>query len=552
MHIHPGNLDVTPSTGQLWLGALLFAIAYWLLLVLGFLHWHLANGLLFLAFWLAPWRAWPAIAVAVVVVRSLNGVAVAWSSDIDAPFLGSWANPLAYVLGNWLEPLLVAPGAWLLRRKGAAFDRPEGIIRFLLAICVAAALLASKDFAYVVNEGLVSDLRLNHVVDTVPIQGPGAATLLVYFVLKNFLGHFVGMLLLVPIGAWIVDRGYRAGSAVILRAALLLLPIAVILLVLALQAREAPSLLEMLRIGMLIIVVVFAMRHGWRGAAFAFLAVSVLIAIEDHLGLAQQSPVLLQLFVAIAGAMALLLGATADDHRRQALELTASERGLAGLADELRAAAARNLQVEEQERKRLAAELHDEFGQNLAALQTHLKLAQPGFTSVGRPETIENLLELARAMQANIRGVLDALAPVGLAELGLFGAIDRGGIRRLAEDAGLVFETRLEGDSRLLAAIGEAQRTAAFRIAQEAVTNSVRHAHAVRLLLRLRISRRNGALWLFLDIRDDGAGRLETFRSRNGLVGMKDRVLALGGRMHLRQLEPGLRLHLLIRQALAG
>ena len=58
--------------------------------------------------------------------------------------------------------------------------------------------------------------------------------------------------------------------------------------------------------------------------------------------------------------------------------------------------------------------------------------------------------------------------------------------------AGLVFETRLEGDARLLARLNPVYRVAAFRVAQEAITNVVRHARATRCTLRLRVSARDG------------------------------------------------------------
>ena len=238
------------------------------------------------------------------------------------------------------------------------------------------------------------------------------------------------------------------------------------------------------------------------------------------------------------------------ENARQASELALTKRRQLRLAEELHDAAIRNLKVEERERQRLAGELHDEFGQNLAALQTHLKLSAPDLAAVGRGGVVDRLLELTRMMQQNIGRVLDSLRPAALDELGLYGAIDRGSLRRLAEDAGLVFETRLEGDARLLASLNPVHRVAAFRVAQEAITNVVRHARATHCSLRLRVSARGGQLCLFLDIRDDGRGRVAEIRPGNGVTGLQDRVLALGGRLVISQLSPGLRVHALLRQPL--
>ena len=71
---------------------------------------------------------------------------------------------------------------------------------------------------------------------------------------------------------------------------------------------------------------------------------------------------------------------------RQGEALTAANTTSARLASDLRTAATRNLQTEERERRRLAGELHDEFGQTLTAMQTHLKLAQPQFMDIARPD----------------------------------------------------------------------------------------------------------------------------------------------------------------------
>ncbi len=280
------------------------------------------------------------------------------------------------------------------------------------------------------------------------------------------------------------------------------------------------------------------------------LAASLAIAMEDHLGGSLHSPVWMQLFIAITGAMALLFGAAVDDLRRHGAALASAQATSARLAEQLFAAATRNLQAEERERRRLAGELHDEFGQNLTAMQTHLKLAQPEFMQMARPDIADTLLDLTRTMRQNIAGVLEALRPAALDELGLFGAIDRGSLRHLAEDAGLVYRVQLEGDARLLALLDDTHRIAAYRAIQTSVTNVVRHAQAGSCTVRIRASQRSGMLWLFLDILDDGVGRTAWITPRHGITALRDRVTALGGRMTLRDREPGLRVHILLRQVL--
>ena len=83
---------------------------------------------------------------------------------------------------------------------------------------------------------------------------------------------------------------------------------------------------------------------------------------------------------------------------------------------------------------------------------------------------------------------------------------------------------------------------------QEATTNTVRHARASHCSVRLRVNRRHGQLYLVIDMRDDGIGLAGAPRFGNGLQGMHDRIQALNGSLELRNLQPGLRVHALLRQ----
>lgn len=527
-----------------------FGIAYWLLLIVGLLHWHVATGLLFVVLWLAPGRAWPWFVLAAFAAR--------WTNESlfvlhDAGASLGWEAGVSLVLGHLLEPLLVAGAVLWLRRLSAApasLGDQEGVARFLLAALLMAVLLVGRDVLVALDPDGAGGVRLPMLFEAAALQEAGSGSRAALVLIRNVLGYFIGCLLVVPLGAWLADRRFHPGTGRILGEVLVLAPMGLVLMGLMLVARESTALVELLRLVMLAGVLVSTLRHGWRGAALSLLVVSAFIAIEDHLGLAPSMSASLQLSLALVGAMALVFGAAVDGNGRQARELEAAKRRQSSLAEELHEAAMRNLTVEERERQRLAVELHDEFGQNLAALQTHLKLSLPAMEAAGRAGVVERLLELTRQMQHNIGRVLDSLRPAALDELGLFGAIDRGSLRRLAEDSGLVFETRLEGDARLLSRLSPIHRVAAFRMAQGAVTNVVRHANARHCWLRLRANARGGQLWLFLDVRDDGDGRLEAIRPGNGLSGLQDRVIGLGGRLVISQRRPGLRVHVLLRQPL--
>ncbi|MAL02760.1 MAG: hypothetical protein CL625_00570 [Arenimonas sp.] len=512
------------------LGALLLAVALAGIAALDFYHWELGTGLLFITLWCLPRRWWPwALAAAMV------------------------AHPHPGLVASVAEPLLVM-GAVLLLLAWDVRPGAEVSLRRIGRIHVAA-LLAATGMALV--EVLVAAGRpdagqdaLRDIAGAAPFGDGSHASLLGNLLLRHLLCDFIGILLVVPVAYWASAPSPRHSPpsvAVLVRSAFGMGPVAGLYLWLGLSF-PGSEFAELFRLLLVAAVVVFTLWQGWRGAAAAMMLISAAVALEEALGDPRMSPIVTQAYVGVVGALTLLFGASVDDFRRQAADLVRARRQEHRLLDELQIAALRNLQLEESERQRLARELHDEFGQNLAALQTHLKLAAPHLASAGRPGMADLLLEVTRTMQRNIGRVLADLRPAGLEQLGLFSAVDRGSVRRLAQDAGLQMDVRLEGDARLLAQLDGTHATAIYRMAQEAVTNIVRHAEARRCQLTLRISRRRRALWVFLDIRDDGLGRLDRLLPGNGITGMRDRVLALNGALYLHQLSPGLRLHLLVRQ----
>lgn len=500
----------------------------WLAGLASFYHWNLGTGLLFVTLWCLHPRWWPWLLVAAMVTQP-HGAPVA----------------------AFFEPLVVAAGAWLLKAWGVLPGQPPTLARVgsvHLAALVVAVATTFIELALLVaghaGDGQTAGLNLSGV----PFGGPGEASALGNVGIRHLLCEFIGVLLPVPLAMWVTAPAQEPrGHAVLARAVLVMVPVTGLALWLSL-AFPGSEFAELIRLFTIAAIAVFTLWQGWRGGVLAVLMLSALVALEQGLGQPRLSPIVMQGYVAVVGAMVLLFGASVDDFRRQAADLARARRQEHLLLDELQDAALRNLQLEESERRRLARELHDEFGQNLAALQTHLKLAAPHLASAGRLGMADLLLETTRNMQRNISRVLADLRPAGLEQLGLFGAVDRGSVRRLAQDAGLDLDVRLEGDARLLAQLDATHATAVYRMAQEAVTNIVRHAGARRARLKLRISRRRSALWVFLDIRDDGIGRLDRILAGNGLTGMRDRVLALNGALHLHQLSPGLRLHLLVRQ----
>jgi signal transduction histidine kinase len=176
----------------------------------------------------------------------------------------------------------------------------------------------------------------------------------------------------------------------------------------------------------------------------------------------------------------------------------------------------------EEERRRLRRDLHDGLGPQLASLTLKLETARNRLTHDPLAETLlADLAERTQATVADIRRLVYALRPPALDELGLVSAL-----RELTLQSSDQVATRLYAPDSL-PDLPAAVEVALYRIAQEALTNVVRHAHARHCDLRLALDEAAG--WLSLCIQDDGCGLPSSHGVGVGLVSMRERAEELGG-----------------------
>jgi PAS domain S-box-containing protein len=199
----------------------------------------------------------------------------------------------------------------------------------------------------------------------------------------------------------------------------------------------------------------------------------------------------------------------------------------------LRTLSERVLGVQEEERRRISRELHDEIGQSLVALGIGLHRLGPHVDASHRNLVLE-CLNVADAVREKVREISVNLHPPHLDQLGLQDAL-RWLVSRQAEMTGVRIKCRFSGVEKLR--IAPAVEAACYRICQEALTNATRHSHAARIVVELAVRRGE----LFVKIMDDGVGfdqaaqRQALLTSGSmGLVSMEERARLAGGRLELR------------------
>ncbi len=190
------------------------------------------------------------------------------------------------------------------------------------------------------------------------------------------------------------------------------------------------------------------------------------------------------------------------------------------------------LTAHEDERRRIARELHDEVSQSLTGLMIGLMAARRISDKGPLRDRLSSIYASTEATLEEVRKIIHDLRPTALDDLGLVSAV-RVHARNMLESAGvrLIFDSHGFGTRRLPAHV----ETAVFRIAQEAITNIARHAQAG--MASVRITLRDGRM--ALSVEDDGVGfdpakvgaRKED--RRVGLLGMAERASLVGGELSI-------------------
>ena len=200
------------------------------------------------------------------------------------------------------------------------------------------------------------------------------------------------------------------------------------------------------------------------------------------------------------------------------------------LETERRESGRRALAAQEAERKRIAAELHDQVGQSMTGVLLMLEQLT-GEVPEERRDMFAEAQETTRESVEEVRRIAQELRPELLEHLGLVSAL-KSLATRFTEQAGL----ELEWDfAQTLPPITPDAELALYRVAQESLTNVARHAHASRVWLSLQPGRGS----VVLRVVDDGRGMNGRDADSGGLRGMRERAVLVGAALAIKPARTG-------------
>jgi glucose-6-phosphate-specific signal transduction histidine kinase len=212
---------------------------------------------------------------------------------------------------------------------------------------------------------------------------------------------------------------------------------------------------------------------------------------------------------------------------RRTQQLLLEEEKTQQLLDENRLLIQKSLEVQEEERKHLARELHDELGQCITAIQADAESIRDLSPQCDKRVTIsaDAILNVSAHVYDVVHSMMHLLRPSVLDNLGLVEALKDEIKAWNKRNPKTVCIHYFDGD---LSALGERTNITIYRIVQECLTNIAKHAEAEHVIIKVN----NDTDKLHLNISDDGKGMETNLKIKSlglGLIGIRERVQALNG-----------------------
>jgi len=473
--------------------------------------WFLPAGIRVASLLLFDKKYWPVIALSEFVgIYAVNSPNSPFTSTLGEA-IGTFAPILIYMacIHRYLKP-----------RGQVRFDVIRPVTKLFLWTGLGAALTASL---------LVTSLHF---------QGQIMPGEFIITVLSFMLGDFVGILLIVPM-SFVIKWGFLNFTITefkntLSRLDIALVTLSIIMAVLFIQQ----DMTYYLKMFAFIPIIIFAYRNGWLGASISIFIVNMVMVLASLLTSDTGNMLEKQLYLIAISTTGLLLGAAMSEQKtlnQTMIEnnevLLNSNKKLHDLINKNQNLAQKVVNIQEEERKNLSRELHDEIGQNITALKLHINviknLTKKSPVAQAINPIIDSIDNIANITYQSAYNLMHSLRPRVLDELGLEIALVDNVFEKLLNSAGIVYFPKIKGD---VTELSEELTIALYRIAQESINNAAKYSKATHLWLDLEVTPSK----VQLEIRDDGIGfNAESIKKKDtsfGLQGIIDRAIALGGK----------------------
>ncbi|SFC40037.1 MASE1 domain-containing sensor histidine kinase [Pragia fontium] len=291
----------------------------------------------------------------------------------------------------------------------------------------------------------------------------------------------------------------------------------------SIQLVLTPEIERLLLIFIFLPNVFMAYRFGWQGGVLATMLGSVLLIATRHASGADYNPMELKLFLSIQALLSLGLGIAVSRQQQLVERLERYRHQLERELDTRRQLTEQLVHTEEQVRKDIARELHDEIGQNITAIQIQAAIVNKTTTSATSLQSAQKITDLSQRIHQATRQLLHQLRPPVLDEMSLQDALRHLAQEFSFDERNIHFELdyRIEGIQ-----LNDTVMFTLYRLVQELLNNINKHAQAKTIRIALYQQDQHTTV---LEVEDDGIGIPEQVDGGFGLLGIEERVRALGG-----------------------
>ncbi|PSU34271.1 MASE1 domain-containing sensor histidine kinase [Photobacterium lutimaris] len=278
-----------------------------------------------------------------------------------------------------------------------------------------------------------------------------------------------------------------------------------------------------------------AYRYGWQGGVLASVMNSILLATARQISGSFDTDLELQSFIATQALIGLGLGIAISRQYLLSQQLKQANKELQKELFFKKQLARQLVHVEEDIRKSVARELHDEIGQNITAIQIQSMLAKRLAENAEAEKIATTTNDLAMRIHSSTRQLLKQLRPQALDEMGLELAIRQLATEMRFRERNVDFKLNF---GILAERLDEVTTVTLYRVIQELLNNICKHAHATEVQLTLVPGSQ-----FSLELRDNGVGLPKHWREKGqGLRGIEERVQALGGQLTIQSSSLGSRI----------